>query len=168
MYAKKYRINLIFGIKERFRELIARKKYLDYVLLFRDTDLIKVVTGLRRCGKSSLLALAAAEFARQGIPDENIVALDMESFNNAIATYEDLYNHVKARLTKLGRHYLFIDEVQVVKGWERAINAMRVDFNCDIYVTGSNAFLLSSELATCLSGRYVETQMLPLVFSEFI
>jgi len=148
--------------------LIQRKKYLNEALRFRDTDLIKVITGIRRCGKSSLLELIALQLKDEGIADTNIIKLNLESLEVNICSPEELYQFVKAKLTPGKRCYLFIDEVQNVFGWERAVNAMRVDFNCDLYVTGSNAYLLSSELSTYLSGRYVEVRMLPLVFAEYL
>ena len=148
--------------------LIERKKYLDEALRFRDTDLVKVVTGIRRCGKSSLLSLLAERLFTEGIPRKNIIELNLESLAVNITTYDDLYAQVKKRIPPQGKSYVFIDEVQNVPGWEKAVNAMRVDFDCDLYVTGSNAYLLSSELATYLSGRYVEIKMTPLVFSEYL
>lgn len=148
--------------------LYPRDKYLHEALRFKDSDMIKVVTGIRRCGKSSLLTLVAEQFIREGISQRNIIELNLESMESNIHTYEDLYASIKESIPKKGKAYIFIDEVQNILGWEKAVNAMRVDFDCDLYVTGSNAFLLSSELATYLSGRYVEIKMLPLVFSEYL
>lgn len=150
-------------------ELISRDHYLEKVLRFRDSDLIKVVTGIRRCGKSTLLEMIAAYFIAEGASKEQIIKLNLESKKEGIPKDEDsLYNYFKHRLPKDKRAYLFIDEVQRIRGWENAVNGMRVDFNCDIYVTGSNAYLLSSELATYLSGRYIEIKMLPLTFEEYL
>ena len=146
--------------------LINRPRYVERALLFRDTDLIKVVTGIRRCGKSSLLDLIALRFLKDGIPQSNIVRLNLESKAVRIENEDDLYAYFKERLAPEGTTYIFIDETQRVQGWENAVNAMRVDFNCDMYVTGSNAFVLSSNLSTYISGRYVEIDVLPLTFSE--
>lgn len=149
------------------RELKKRGRYLDEALLFRDTDLIKVITGVRRCGKSSLLSLIRSQIESEGIAGRKFVSVNLESKNTGISTEDDLYSYVRDRLSLERRTYLFIDEPQRIEGWQNAVNAMRVDFDCDIYITGSNAYLLSSELSTYLSGRYVEVKMLPLSFSEY-
>ena len=149
-------------------ELLARPIYLQRALSFRDTDLVKVVTGLRRCGKSSLLALVRESLQAEGLPDSSFVALNLEDIGLGINTGDDLYDYCKAHLNPTGRTYIFLDEIQRIEGWHDAVNAMRVAFDCDLYVTGSNAFLLSSELSTYLSGRYVEVRMLPLSFEEYV
>lgn len=144
-----------------------RDRYLDEALLFRDTDLVKVVTGVRRCGKSSLLGLIRSKIEGEGVEGRGFVGINLESKSSNVETENELYAYVRDRLSKEGRTYVFIDEPQRIEGWQNAVNAMRVDFDCDIYLTGSNAYLLSSELSTYLSGRYVEIKMLPLSFSEF-
>ena len=149
--------------------LIDRPIYVDRIMLFRDTDLVKVVTGLRRCGKSSLLELVQARLLEEGIAPHQIASINLESRNPSITTDNELYRYFKEKAHAAeARLYIFVDEVQRIEGWHDVINAMRVDFDCDIYVTGSNAFLLSSEIATYLSGRYVETNVLPLSFSEYL
>lgn len=149
--------------------MIARQKYLDRLIAFQDTDLVKVITGVRRCGKSTLLEMMRQHLATQGVPDSRLVTFKMESMEfSDIDDYRDLYARVKGRIAPDGKTYLFFDELQNVVGWEKAINSLRVDTDCDIYVTGSNAFLLSSELATLISGRYVEIALRPLVFSEYL
>lgn len=150
------------------RALKPRDFYLNKLIVFKDTEPVKVVTGIRRCGKSSLLKLMIAWLKEQGISDDAIVEMNFESFAHKDMSADDVYAYVKERISKTGITYLFFDEIQRVPGWEEAINAFRVDFNCDIYVTGSNAYLLSSEYATYLSGRSVEIKMLPLSFKEFI
>lgn len=150
------------------RALKPRDFYLNKLIAFKDTEPVKVVTGIRRCGKSSLLKLMIAWLKEQGISDDAIVEMNFESFAYKDMSADDVYAYVKERISKTGITYLFFDENQRVPGWEEAINAFRVDFNCDIYVTGSNAYLLSSEYATYLSGRSVEIKMLPLSFKEFI
>ena len=149
--------------------MIEREKYLNQLLLFKDTGLIKVVTGVRRCGKSSLLALMQERLRQEGVEANRIISFQMESMEfDAIRDYQSLYATVKGRIESIPRPYLFFDELQEVEGWERTINSLRADGDCDIYITGSNAHLLSSELSTLLSGRYVEVEMLPLVFSEYL
>lgn len=144
-----------------------RDRYLEEAMLFRDTDLIKVITGVRRCGKSSLLDLIRMTIESEGVAGRGFVSVNLESKGSGIKTEDQLYDHIRGCLSDKGRTYVFIDEPQRIDGWQDAVNAMRVDFDCDIYLTGSNAYLLSSELATYLSGRYVELKMLPLSFSEF-
>lgn len=144
-----------------------RARYLEEAMLLRDTDLIKVITGVRRCGKSSLLDLIRTTIESEGVIGRGFVNVNLESKSTGIKTEDQLYNYVRSRLSDRGRTFVFIDEPQRIVGWQDAVNAMRADFDCDIYLTGSNAYLLSSELSTYLSGRYVEIKMLPLSFSEF-
>ncbi len=150
------------------QELKNRDLYLNKIIAFQDTEPVKVVTGIRRCGKSSLLKLMIAHLKKSGISENQIVAMNFESHEFKNMTSDDFYEYVKGRVLPDKRMYLFFDEVQRVPSWEDAINSFRVDFNCDIYVTGSNAYMLSSEYATYLSGRCVEIKMLPLSFSEFL
>ena len=150
------------------RQLIERKTYLDRALMFRDTDLVKVITGVRRCGKSSLLALVRDRLLSEGVDGRALVSLNLESKTCPVSTEDELYAYFRERLLEDGRTYIFLDEPQRVEGWQMAVNAMRVDFDCDIYLTGSNAYLLSSELSTYLSGRYVEVKMMPLAVSEYL
>ena len=149
-------------------KLKKRDIYLNKLIAFQDTEPVKVVTGIRRCGKSSLLKLMVAHLKETGIAAEQIIEMNFESFDFSKMSVEDLYRYVKERIIPGKRMYLFFDELQRISGWEQAINSFRVDFDCDIYITGSNAYLLSSEYATYLSGRCVEIKMLPLSFSEFI
>jgi predicted AAA+ superfamily ATPase len=148
--------------------LVNRPRYLSKLFAFRDTNLIKVVTGVRRSGKSCLLELAAESLRKEGVGESQILSLNLESMNVTIADGRELYDYFHQRVSSSKRSYIFIDEVQRVPGWEQAINAMRVDFDCDIYVTGSNAFLFSSSLATYISGRYIEIKVQPLAFSEYL
>ena len=149
-------------------ELKKRNLYLNKLIAFQDTEPVKVVTGIRRCGKSSLLKLMVAHLKENGISDEQIIEMNFESHAFKKMNSDDFYDYVKERIHPRKRMYLFFDEVQRVNNWEDAINSFRVDFNCDIYITGSNAYLLSSEYSTYLSGRCVEIKMLPLSFSEFM
>ena len=145
-----------------------RNLYLNKIIAFQDTEPVKIVTGIRRCGKSSLLKLMILHLKESGITDEQIIEMNFESYSFRNMNSDDFYYYVKQRILPDKRMYLFFDEVQRVPDWEDAVNSFRVDFNCDIYVTGSNAYMLSSEYATYLSGRCVEIKMLPLSFSEFL
>ena len=136
-----------------------REHYLNKLIGFQDTEPVKVVTGIRRCGKSSLLKLMVAHLIETGIQAEQIVEMNFESHDFRSMSSEDVYNYVKERVVPNKRMYLFFDEIQRIDAWEDTINAFRVDLNCDIYVTGSNAYLLSSEYSTYLSGRCVEIKM---------
>lgn len=152
------------------RKKILRKRdlYLNQMIAFQDTELIKVMTGIRRCGKSSLMKLMAEHLRENGVADDQILEMNFESMSIPEMDARGFYEYVKARICPDKRTYLFFDEVQEVPGWENAVNSFRVDFDCDIYITGSNAYLLSSELSTYLSGRYVEIKVLPLSFREFL
>ena len=149
---------------------ILRKRdlYLNHMIAFQDTEMIKVMTGIRRCGKSSLMKLMAEHLRENGVADDQILEMNFESMSIPEMDARGFYEYVKARICPDKRTYLFFDEVQKVPGWENAVNSFRVDFDCDIYITGSNAYLLSSELSTYLSGRYVEIKVLPLSFREFL
>ena len=149
-------------------ELKKRDLYLNKIIAFQDTEPVKVVTGIRRCGKSSLLKLMTLHLKENGVTDNQILEMNFESHAYKNMNSDSFYEYVKQHIVPNQRMYLFFDEVQRVPDWEDAVNSFRVDFNCDIYVTGSNAYMLSSEYATYLSGRCVEIKMLPLSFSEFI
>lgn len=149
-------------------KLKKRDLYLNKIIAFQDTEPVKVVTGIRRCGKSSLLKLMILHLKESGITDEQILEMNFESHAFKNMNSDSFYEYVKQHIVPNKRMYLFFDEVQRVPNWEDAVNSFRVDFNCDIYVTGSNAYMLSSEYATYLSGRCVEIKMLPLSFSEFL
>lgn len=150
------------------KELKNRDFYLDKLISFQDTEPVKVITGIRRCGKSSLIKLMIRHLQESGIPDEQIIFMNFESMEYRSMDVNRLYYYIKEKNSKDKFVYLFFDEIQRMRGWQDAINSFRVDFPCDIYITGSNAYLLSSEFATYLSGRYVEIKMLPLSFKEFI
>ena len=149
--------------------MIPRDVYMNSLLAFKDKDLVKIVTGIRRCGKSTLLNMFAEKLMESGILRENIIRLNFESLRyEYIKDYRSLYEEVAGRIVGSGKYYVILDEVQMVGGWPRAVNSFRVDFDVDIYITGSNAFLLSSDFSTLLSGRYVEIKMLPLSFKEYL
>ena len=149
-------------------ELKKRDLYLNKIIAFQDTEPVKVVTGIRRCGKSSLLKLMTLHLKETGITDDQILEMNFESYAYKNMTSDSFYEYVKQHIVPNKRMYFFFDEVQRVPDWEDAVNSFRVDFNCDIYVTGSNAYMLSSEYATYLSGRCIEIKMLPLSFFEFL
>ena len=149
-------------------ELKQRDNYLNKLIGFQDTEPIKVITGIRRCGKSSLLKLMIRHLRETGVSQEQIVEMNFESHDFRNMTSDAVYHYVKDRVVSGKRMYLFFDELQRIDAWEDAVNSFRVDLDCDIYVTGSNAYLLSSEYSTYLSGRCVEIKMLPLSFYEFL
>lgn len=149
-------------------KLKQRDLYLNQLIAFQDTEPVKVVTGIRRCGKSSLLKLMRKHLMESGIGQEQILSMNFESMEYRDMDVMAFYRFVKERILPGKRMYLFFDELQRLEKWEDAINSFRVDFDCDIYITGSNAYLLSSEYSTYLSGRYVEIRMLPLSFREFL
>ena len=149
-------------------ELKSRDRYLKKLIGFQDTEPVKVITGIRRCGKSSLLKLMVRHLRETGIQAEQIVEMNFESHDFRNMTSDEVYHYVKERAIPGKRMYLFFDELQRIDAWEDAVNSFRVDLDCDIYVTGSNAYLLSSEYTTYLSGRCVEIKMLPLSFQEFL
>lgn len=149
-------------------ELKNRDGYLKKLIGFQDTEPVKVVTGIRRCGKSSLLKLMIRHLRETGVQAEQIVKMNFESHDFKSMTSDEVYHYVKERVVPGKRMYLFFDELQRIDAWEDAVNSFRVDLDCDIYVTGSNACLLSSEYSTYLSDRCVEIKMLPLSFREFL
>lgn len=150
-------------------ELINRPEYLKQLIQNKDVDLVKIITGIRRCGKSSLLDLFHQYLLQSGVLDDHIIHMNLESlrFRN-LSNYLNFYDYVSERIPKNGKTYLIFDELQVINHWEKAIESFRLDFDVDIYITGSNAYLLSTEFSTLLSGRYVEIRMLPLSFKEFL
>lgn len=148
--------------------MIIRNEYLNKMIDAKDTEFIKVITGLRRSGKSTLLLMFKDYLLKQGIKEDRIVYLNFESAKyDDIKDYKDLYTFIESKIKKQ-KVYLLLDEIQNVAKWEKAINSFKVDFDVDIYLTGSNAYLLSSELATMLSGRYIEIKMYPLSFKEYL
>ena len=153
---------MISSLKLRRRDI-----YLNKLIAFQDTEPVKVITGIRRCGKSSLLKLMVKHLLDTGVLPEQIIEMNFESYNFQNMNADAIYRYVKEHASGK-RMYLFFDELQKIEAWENAVNAFRVDFDCDIYVTGSNSCLLSSEYSTYLSGRCVEIKMLPLSFREFL
>lgn len=151
------------------QKLIARPRYLKQLINFKEKDLIKIVTGIRRCGKSTLFDIFIDYLRNSNVPEKSIVRVNLEQgeFYN-ITDYQKLYEYIKARLVPNAVNYIFLDEVQIVPDFQKAVNSLFARKDCDIYITGSNSKLLSGELATLLSGRYVEIKMLPLSFQEYL
>ena len=147
--------------------MIERPEYLEELKRWKDKDLIKVVTGIRRCGKSTLFELFIDYLKQNGVKEDHIISLNLESPDYKFNNYEDLYQYVNERIIDDDMYYVFLDEVQVVEKFERAVDGLYIKKNVDEYITGSNAYLLSGELATFLSGRYVEFKMFPLSFKEY-
>lgn len=149
--------------------LINRQSYLEQLIQNKDVDLVKIVTGIRRCGKSSILDLFHQYLVDDGVSEDHIIHMNLESLKyRELTDYLSFYDYVSERIVKDGRTYLIFDELQMVEHWEKAIESFRLDFDVDIYITGSNAYLLSTEFSTILSGRYIEIKILPLSFKEFL
>lgn len=150
--------------------MIRRELYMEKIRPFMGNELIKVLTGIRRSGKSVMLELIKGELLSQGVSEKQFVSINFENMNNAeLRKPQNLHDEVKRRVLSIeGKAYLFFDEIQEVDGWEKCVNSFRVEFDCDIYITGSNAKLLSGELATYIAGRYVAFVVYPFSFSEFI
>lgn len=150
--------------------MLKREQYMSVIRDFIDKPVVKVLTGMRRCGKSSLLELTQMELLERGVKRDHIIFIDFESLRyDSLKDYRSLYSEIIAKAENVdGRLYILLDEIQEVEEWERVVNSIRVDIDCDIYVTGSNARLLSGELATLLSGRYVEIKIYPLDFAEYL
>lgn len=148
--------------------MINRSSYINKLIKLRNKQIIKVITGIRRSGKSTLLLQYIDYLKSDGINDDRIIYLNLESAKyDFITNYHDLYAYINQKIGSKELHYVIIDEIQNVSGFEKAVNSLTIDFNVDLYLTGSNANMLSSELATLLSGRYVEIRMLPLSFYEY-
>jgi hypothetical protein len=149
--------------------MVQRKEYLENLLQWKDEQVIKVVTGIRRCGKSTLLAQFQEQLKQSGVSDEQVVSVNFEELEyEELLDYKKLYAYLKERLVEGKTTYIFLDEIQKVNCFEKVVDSLYVKPNVDIYITGSNAYMLSGDLATLLTGRYVEIKMLPLSFKEFL
>ena len=148
--------------------MIQRIEYLDNLKALKDKQVIKVIAGVRRCGKSTLFELYIDYLKKMGIEDRQIISINLEDLENAdLLDYKALYSYIKEKLVPDKMNYIFIDEVQKCVGFEKAVDSLFIKKNCDVYITGSNAYLLSGELATLLSGRYIRIDMLPFSFKEY-
>ena len=148
--------------------MIERKEYLDKLKVWKDKDLIKVVTGIRRCGKSTLFELYIDYLKSIGIDDKHIISINLENPDNEFTDYKQLYKFVKEQIKDKNQYYVFLDEVQNIQEFQKAVDGLYIIKNVDVYITGSNAYLLSGELATLLTGRYIEIKMYPLSFKEYL
>ena len=147
--------------------MIERTEYLEELKRWKDKDLIKVITGIRRCGKSTLFQLFIDYLKSTGISDEQIISINLEDADYNFEDYKQLYDYIKEKMDSKKQYYVFLDEVQNVPMFQKAVDSLYIKKNVDVYITGSNAYLLSGELATLLSGRYIEIKMLPLSFKEY-
>lgn len=149
--------------------MVERKEYLEKLKLWKDEQVIKVVTGIRRCGKSTLLMQYQDYLKQSGVEADRIIAINFEELEyEELCDYKKLYEYIKARLSSDKTTYIFLDEIQKVPYFEKVVDSLYVKQSTDIYITGSNAYMLSGDLATLLSGRYVEISMLPLSFAEYL
>lgn len=148
--------------------MIQRQEYLNKLIELKDKDVIKIITGIRRCGKSTILELFIDYLKNIGIAENQIIHLNLENPDLEFENYKDLYKYINDRLNKNKKNYVFIDEVQNVEKFQKAVDGLYINKNVDLYITGSNAYLLSGELATLISGRYIEIKMLPLSFKEYL
>lgn len=148
--------------------MINRKEYLDELIRWKDQDLIKVVTGIRRCGKSTLFELYIDYLKKEGVKSNQIIHINLEDADYDFKNYRDLYIYINNKINKNDNYYIFLDEIQNVPEFQKAVDSLYIKKNVDVYITGSNAYLLSGELATLLSGRYIEIKMLPLSFKEYV
>lgn len=147
--------------------MIERTEYLELLKRFKDKDLIKVITGIRRCGKSTLFDLYIEYLKKNKIKSSQIININLENPEYQFEDYMSLYNYVNKKIKDEEKYYVFLDEVQNVPEFQKAVDGLYIKKNVDLYITGSNAYLLSGELATLLSGRYIEIKMLPLSFKEY-
>ncbi len=149
--------------------VINRSEYLNKLIAFKDKQLIKIVTGIRRCGKSTLLEIYQDWLKGQGVEDNQIISINFEDIDyEELTDYKKLYNHIKERLIPGKMTYIFLDEVHYVDDFPKVVDSLYIKKNVDVYITGSNAYMLSSEIATLISGRYVQIEMLPLSFKEYM
>lgn len=149
--------------------MIDRPLYMDKIMAYTDTPLVKILTGVRRCGKSTILKMIMERLkTERHIPDERIISCRYDSMEYVDLTAKDMYDQLKSRLSTEGKTYLFLDEVQEIEGWERVVNSLASDFDVDLYVTGSNSRMMSSEIATYLTGRYISFRIFTLSFGEYL
>jgi predicted AAA+ superfamily ATPase len=149
--------------------MILRPGYIEKIMAYADAPFVKILSGVRRCGKSTILKMVAGRLRERGVSDDRILAYSFDSLaHEDIKTAKRLYDDVKSKLAEVERTYLFFDEIQEVDEWEKAVNSFMTDFDVDVYVTGSNSRMMSSEISTYLTGRYVSFRILPLSFGEYL
>ena len=149
--------------------MINRPIYIDKIMAYVNTPFVKILTGIRRCGKSTILRMLMEEIIKRGVRDDQILHYSFDSLEyEDIKTAKALFTHLKQHLCSEGRTYLFLDEIQEVESWEKVVNSLMADYDVDIYVTGSNSRMMSSEISTYLTGRYIAFRIFPLSFSEYM
>ena len=148
--------------------MIYRPSYVEKIMAYTDTPFVKILTGVRRCGKSTILKMIMEKLRERGIPEEWIVSYRFDSMEYEDMTAKEMYTELKGRLCPDGKTYFFLDEMQEIKGWEKVVNSLASDFNVDLYVTGSNSRMMSSEISTYLTGRYVAFRIYTLSFAEYL
>lgn len=148
--------------------IVERTEYIEELKKWKDKNLIKVITGIRRCGKSTLFGLYIEYLKGLKIDDKHIISINLESLDYEFKDYRELYDYIMSKINDDKKYYVFLDEIQNIEEFQKAVDGLYIKENIDIYITGSNAFLLSGELATLLTGRYVEIKMLPLSFKEYV
>ena len=149
--------------------MILRRTYIEKIMPYADAPFVKILSGVRRCGKSTILKMIVEELKKRGVPEDRILTYNFDSLQHEdIKAAKSLYEAIKQRLSPDSKTYLFLDEIQEVKSWEKAVNSFMTDFNVDIYVTGSNSRMMSSEISTYLTGRYVSVSVFPLSFAEYL
>ena len=148
--------------------MINRPLYLEKIMPYADTPFVKILTGVRRCGKSTILKMIMEQLRQRGVPEEQIVSYRFDSMEYEDMTAKEMYKELKSRLSPNGRTYFFLDEMQEISGWEKVVNSLASDFDVDLYITGSNSRMMSSEISTYLTGRYVAFRIYTLSFAEYL
>lgn len=148
--------------------MICRPMYVDRIMKYEDAPFVKILTGVRRCGKSTILKMIMEELKKQGVSEERILSYRFDSMEYEDMTAKEMFAEIKGKLSLNAKTYIFLDEVQEIKNWEKTVNTLASDYNVDIYVTGSNSRMMSSEIATYLTGRYIAFRIFTLSFSEYL
>jgi predicted AAA+ superfamily ATPase len=168
MIVFKKNVSLLYKNKTDMQQLIERKQYMQILRNLKDQNIIKVITGVRRCGKSTLLQMFADELLQNNVTQEQIQFYNFEDLDTlALGDIFQIHTHIKNKLVAEKMNYIFLDEVQNVIEFQRLVDSLFIKKNCDVYITGSNAYLLSGELATLLTGRYITTSIFPMQFAEY-
>lgn len=160
---------MVYYRRKEVIKMIPRPMYVEKIMAYADTPFVKILSGVRRCGKSTILKMVVEELKKRGVPEERILHYNFDSMQyEEIKTAKLLYEEIKARIAPGRKTYLFLDEIQEVKSWEKAVNSFMIDFDADVYVTGSNSRMMSSEISTYLTGRYITFRIFPLSFAEYL
>ena len=148
--------------------MIHRPEYVDKIMTYKDTPFVKILTGVRRCGKSTIMKMLRLELEKQGVSPERIISYNFDSLEYEGMTAKQLFSIIKSQLSDNGKTYLFLDEIQEITNWEKVVNSLMSESDVDIYVTGSNSRMMSSEISTYLTGRYISFRIFPLSFREYL